>query len=101
MGRRVSRREWLRGSSRFVAALPLGLTLCSKGRATPENLLEPRQKIAAAPPDAAKHRFSSEEDAFLEEVERTGFRYFWEETNPYTGLVKDRSQANGPDARPT
>jgi hypothetical protein len=51
--------------------------------------------------DPTNYRFSSAEDAFLEELERTSFRYFWEEANPYTGLVKDRSQAGGPDARPT
>jgi hypothetical protein len=112
MGREMSRREWLERSSRFVATLPVSLSLFSLERAAPirSNLVEPRQKIsppAALPPSAlsttgaAKYHFPSEEDAFLEELERASFRFFWEETNPSTGLVKDRSQANGTDARAT
>jgi hypothetical protein len=49
----------------------------------------------------AKYHFTADEDKFLEEVERASFQYFWEETNPFTGLVKDRSQADGPDSRVT
>jgi hypothetical protein len=112
MGRTMSRREWLQETSRFVATVPLGLSLFSKGRATAirQNPLHRWQKIspsaALAPSapftsDTTKYQFTSEEDTFLEEVERASFRYFWEETNPYTGLVKDRSQAGGPDARTT
>jgi len=51
--------------------------------------------------DPTNYRFSSAEDAFWKSWSETSFRYFWEEANPYTGLVKDRSQAGGPDARPT
>ncbi len=34
---------------------------------------------------------SPEDDAFLEELERATFLYFWEKADPQTGLVKDRS----------
>jgi hypothetical protein len=40
-----------------------------------------------------------EEESFLEEVERASFLFFWEQANPSTGLIKDRSLANGRDAR--
>src|SRR5579862_746692 len=30
------------------------------------------------------------DDPFLEELERANFRYFWEQANPETGLVRDR-----------
>src|SRR5690606_37400096 len=33
---------------------------------------------------------SPEDDAFLEELERATFLYFWEQADPKTGLVKDR-----------
>jgi hypothetical protein len=33
---------------------------------------------------------SSEDDRFLDDLERATFQYFWEQTNPKTGLVKDR-----------
>src|SRR5437764_115498 len=42
---------------------------------------------------------SRTDDAFLDEVQRASFRFFWEAANPETGLVKDRSRADGPDAR--
>ncbi|MBI5384807.1 MAG: hypothetical protein HZA90_08965 [Verrucomicrobia bacterium] len=39
------------------------------------------------------------DDRFLEDLERTTFRFFWECADPRTGLVKDRSRATEPDAR--
>lgn len=41
---------------------------------------------------------TAEDDAFLDEVERTSFRYFVEQSHPFTGLVRDRARA---DASPT
>jgi len=40
--------------------------------------------------------FSSSDDAFLEELERANFRYFWEQANPETGLVRDRCNVRQP-----
>ena len=36
---------------------------------------------------------SPEDDQFLEELERATFQYFWDQSNPKTGLVKDRCNA--------
>jgi len=33
---------------------------------------------------------SPEDDQFLDDLERATFQYFWDQTNPKTGLVKDR-----------
>jgi hypothetical protein len=33
--------------------------------------------------------------AFLDEVQRAGFEYFWNQANPETGLVLDRASASG------
>jgi len=49
--------------------------------------------------DPTKYRFTRDEDEFLESIERTTFQFFWNETNPVTGLVKDRSHADGTDQR--
>src|SRR5712672_2509714 len=49
--------------------------------------------------DPTRYRFTPQEDAFLEELEQACFQFFWDEVNPSTGLVKDRSQAAGPDSR--
>ncbi|HTV53655.1 MAG TPA: glucoamylase family protein [Terriglobia bacterium] len=33
----------------------------------------------------------------MEELEKASFRYFWEQTNPKTGLIKDRCNVRAPD----
>ena len=43
--------------------------------------------------------FSAAEDQFLDELERACALFFWEAADLTTGLVKDRSKADGPDAR--
>jgi len=42
---------------------------------------------------------SAADDKFLDELERAGALFFWEAADPDTGLVKDRSKADGPDSR--
>jgi hypothetical protein len=42
---------------------------------------------------------SSGDETLLEEVEKASFLFFWEQVNPHLGLVKDRTQRNGPDPR--
>jgi hypothetical protein len=107
----ISRRAWLRLASRVAAGVPLGLTALSQLQAA-----EPSQDFKVLPSqvtpapieglgaplfssDPTRYRFTSEEDTFLEELERACFQFFWDEVNPATGLVKDRSQAGGPDSR--
>jgi hypothetical protein len=50
---------------------------------------------------AAPHRLTREEDAFLEDLSRRSFRFFVEQADPVTGLVRDRALADSgaPDAR--
>lgn len=38
---------------------------------------------------------SKQDDAFLEDLSRRSFRFFWEQADPKTGLVSDRARANG------
>src|SRR6266550_7526396 len=40
-------------------------------------------------------KLSSEDQSFLEDLERRSFRYFWEEADPNTGLVPDRARTDG------
>jgi hypothetical protein len=35
------------------------------------------------------------EEAFLEDLSRRSFRYFWEQADPKTGLVRDRARTDG------
>ena len=42
---------------------------------------------------------SHDDHEFLDELERASFLFFWESGDPKTGLVKDRSRADGQDPR--
>src|SRR5260370_12232877 len=42
---------------------------------------------------------SKSDEALLDEICLSSFRYFWEAASPDTGLVKDRSRADGLDPR--
>jgi hypothetical protein len=53
----------------------------------------------AAPAVGAAHGISTEQDAFLDEMERRGCQYFWDHASAKTGQVKDRGKATGPDPR--
>jgi len=44
-------------------------------------------------------KLGAEDEALLDEMERACALFFWEQSNPSTGLVKDRSLANGTDSR--
>ena len=109
--RLLTRRSWLRLAGQCAAALPLarmGLAqtpVLRLGQSQPG----PAATLNLAPSDAmamlfggvdpTKYRFTRDEETFLEDLERACFGFFWEEANPATGLVKDRSQAAGPDSR--
>src|SRR5262245_58356861 len=42
---------------------------------------------------------SDSDHQFLDDLERASFLFFWESADPTTGLVKDRSRADGQDRR--
>ena len=46
---------------------------------------------------ASKVVLSPDDAGLLEEMERTNYLYFWEQTNPQTGLVRDRFTVSGKD----
>jgi hypothetical protein len=48
-------------------------------------------------PDADPTSPSLIDDPLLEELERANFRFFWEQANPETGLVRDRVNVRQPD----
>lgn len=81
---RGDRRNFLK----TLAAASVGFRLMGKSWASP---LFP-------PPDSP--RGLPGED-LLEDLERAAFEFFWNEADPYTGLVRDRANANGVDARLT
>lgn len=53
--------------------------------------------LAAALPalSSGQPSITRSDDAFLEDLSRRAFRFFWEQSNPHTGLVLDRVRTNG------
>ncbi len=54
--------------------------------------------LAAASPllAADSHPLTPEDEAFLEELQKANFQFFWDQADPETGLIKDRCRAQGP-----
>jgi hypothetical protein len=108
--RGLSRRDWLLLTFRGAAGVSLELAGFSQLRvaaawAAPgprggQEAQSPADRTAALlGGDPTRYRFTPQEDTFLDELEHACFQFFWDEVNPATGLVKDRSQATGPDSR--
>ncbi len=72
----------------------VSLPLAGLGRDLPQAFEETPSQPAAA---AAPAPLSKEDDAFLEDLERASFAFFWEQASPQTGLVKDRCNVRSTD----
>lgn len=83
-GHKKSRREFLGQALRTAAVAPL---------------VKAEWLLAATPPAAqnALAPLTPEDDQLLNDLERTTFQYFWDQTNPKTGLTKDRSNVQAND----
>src|SRR5271169_5517891 len=87
----LTRRELLALGVRTGALLPIANSAILRSA-----LLPPGQRAQqSAPPDNAP--FFQVDEALLEEVENAAFRFFWEQANPETGIVRDRCNAVTPD----
>src|SRR6266550_2699178 len=53
-----------------------------------------RQRPLVAPA-AQRQTISRDDDAFLEDLSRRTFMFFWEQADPATGIVRDRSRTDG------
>jgi hypothetical protein len=84
----VTRRKWLAQLVRAAMSTPfLSLGLIGSSCRRNGAFREP-----GPPPPAS-------DDALLDEIERAGFQFFWEQASPSTGQVKDRALAYGNDTR--
>ncbi|MBI2816528.1 MAG: hypothetical protein HYX72_06285 [Acidobacteria bacterium] len=84
-GEKLNRRELLAQIARISACLPFTNILSHTAEA--QDGSRPGQRPASG------IFLSQADDAFLEEVEKTTFLYFWEQSNPQTGIVRDRCNA--------
>jgi hypothetical protein len=77
----IKRREILRWGSQVLAFAPFG------------QILALSQSSKPVPP------YQGTDDQLLDEIQRATFKFFWNETHPDTGQVKDRALLNGKDTR--
>ncbi len=82
--RRIGRRELLRQGMLTAACLPLASADVFAAR------LINNPKPVPFTPLAGQIPFSGDDDTLLQDIESANFRYFWEQTGPSTGIVKDR-----------
>jgi hypothetical protein len=87
----ISRREFLRGATLLSAALPLEKLAHAQA---PRHALQQHTGPAKPPQPAA---MNEEDDQFLNDLEHANFLFFWEQSNPQTGLTKDRCNVHGND----
>ena len=57
--------------------------------------LVPQAATVSSIQSAQSPPFSVQDHAFLEDLERRSFQYFWEQADPRTGLVPDRARSDG------
>ncbi len=95
--RRLSRRSLLKQGAAAGLCAPFFLSspLALAGDANPRRgqgnqVPQPGQGTASSP-------FYQVDEAFLEDLESAHFRFFWEQGNPDTGIVRDRCNAITPD----
>jgi hypothetical protein len=89
--REFSRRKLLQQFARAGVCLPLtGLGIAQLATAAQKHT----EQVLVLPPRTS---LTENDDYFLEDLEKSNFLYFWEQCNPNTGLIKDRSNVRASD----
>jgi hypothetical protein len=91
--RRIRRRELLQTLLRAGACAPLAGPFLAAPAFAGLRTQQPTQFT----PLPGQPAFSPDDEAFLQEIEGANFRYFWEQADPNTGLVRDRCNVVAPD----
>ena len=86
--RKLGRRKLLRWCGSGIAAAPFVSLLIGCGSNAPKTVQSP----GGAP-------YQGTDEQLLDEIQKGSFAFFWNETNPSTGQVKDRAYLNGNDTR--
>ncbi|MFP5235739.1 MAG: glucoamylase family protein [Acidobacteriota bacterium] len=90
----LSRRTLLQALAGVSLGAPVCATALLRGAGPVEaHAPEPSEPAQLPPPST----LTSEDDAFLNELEKANFLFFWEQGNPTTGLIKDRCNVRTPD----
>jgi hypothetical protein len=91
MDTRNARRELLKQIARYGGCV----SLASLGVLPAPSIFAKEVADPAVGPDPTSP--SLRDDPLLEDLERANFRFFWEQANPETGLVRDRFNVRRPD----
>lgn len=86
-GHPMKRRDLLRWCGQGMAVAPL------------VSLLGCGNKVPAVVQNPGGTPYPGTDDQLLDDIQRGSFAFFWNETNPATGQVKDRAYLNGNDTR--
>lgn len=86
---RITRRKFVAQGLSAGISLPWIASGLSNAATDPGN--QPLRKRAPFTPLPGQAPFSPDEDALLDSLERSNFRFFWEQANPENGLVRDRA----------
>jgi hypothetical protein len=84
----ISRRALLQWSGKGIVLAPFAPVLQRFTDASLSASILPQSNL-----------FDGTDDQLLDEIQRGSFRFFWNETNPKTGQIKDRALLNGNDKR--
>src|ERR1039457_4319841 len=90
MDTRNARRELLKQIARYGG----GISLVRPGILSPPVGFKSEMVSPVVGPDPISP--SLRDDPLLEDLERANFRFFWEQSNPDTGLVRDRFNVRQP-----
>ncbi|MEW5978244.1 MAG: glucoamylase family protein [Acidobacteriota bacterium] len=80
----------LASASKLAALFCLGLVALVATACAPSNRPTNRPEAVSAPVT-----LKPADQDFLEDLSRRAFRYFWEQADPETGLVRDRARTDG------
>ncbi len=83
---------------RIVAQAVVSVVLAVVCAASAVYVSQPATKAATR--QAPVYKLTPEADAFLEDLSKRSFMFFWEQADPGTGIVRDRSRTDGAPASP-
>jgi hypothetical protein len=92
----TSRRNFMRQVAGLSAGIPLCSALPLLGQQAPPQEA-PEQQHTSPAPYPQPSSLTEDDDKFLNELEHANFQFFWEQTNPETGLTKDRCNVRSKD----
>ncbi|MBV8808126.1 MAG: hypothetical protein JO033_05580, partial [Acidobacteriaceae bacterium] len=96
VGRRVTDRNLL--SRRALLRHAVQTSACLSALSLPALSLTEELQLQLPPSsEFSMPNLSPEEDQFLDDLEKANFLFFWEQTDPQTGLIKDRCNARTTD----